>query len=63
MDPALAMLKYFAFDHLPEHLKIISAPFATMAQKIIDTVPPGPERTMGMRKLLESKDCCVRAAL
>ena len=63
MDPALAMLKFFAYDHLPPYLQTVSAIFATAAQKLIDTVPPGPERTVALRKLLEGKDCAVRAAL
>ncbi len=27
------------------------------------TLPDGPEKSAGMRKLLEAKDCFVRAAL
>jgi hypothetical protein len=55
--------KYFAWAHLPERLKPISAPCAVLALEMIDTLPDGPELTAGLRKLLESKDCFVRAAL
>jgi hypothetical protein len=57
------MLKFFAFEHLPETLRAISRPFGDMAQWIVDTLPRNPERTVALRKLLESKDAAVRANL
>ena len=30
---------------------------------LLDTLPSNPERTAGLRKLLEAKDCAVRAEL
>lgn len=57
------MLKWFAFSHLPEKLQIASAPFGELAQHVVDTIAPGPERTVALRKLLEAKDAAVRAAL
>jgi hypothetical protein len=57
------LLRYFKFGHLPEQLKAVSAPFADLANNIADTLPPGPETTTALRKLLEAKDCAVRAAL
>jgi hypothetical protein len=30
---------------------------------MLQTLPPGPELTAGLRKLLEAKDCFVRAKL
>ena len=55
--------KYFAFAHLPAHLQAISKPFSDL-QKLFDAVlPDGPEKSAGMRKLLEAKDCMVRTAL
>lgn len=62
-DPACAMLKYFEFEHLPEHLQPVSSRFAALAQIMHDELPMSPEKTAGMRKLLEAKDCMVRAAL
>ena len=35
--------------------------FRNLANMICDTTPPGPERTVALRKLLESRDCSVRA--
>jgi hypothetical protein len=57
------ILQFFNFSHLPDHLQAISRPFQLMAQGIIDTLPRNPERTVALRKLLESKDCAVRAAV
>ncbi|MCL2542743.1 MAG: hypothetical protein FWE71_09855 [Nocardioidaceae bacterium] len=57
------LLKYFASAHLPEHLAEISRPFAELAQQITDALPDGPELTAALRKLLEAKDCAVRARL
>lgn len=60
MEP---ILQFFAFAHLPPHLQAVSQPFGEMAQKIVDTLPRNPERTVALRKLLESKDSAVRALL
>jgi len=57
------MLQFFAYEHLPETLQAISKPFGELAQLIVDTLPRNPERTVALRKLLESKDCAVRAQL
>jgi hypothetical protein len=55
--------QFFAYAHLPEHLQAVSWPFATLAKTLIETLPRNPERTVALRKLLESKDAAVRAAL
>jgi hypothetical protein len=57
------LLQFFAYEHLRDDLKRVSLQFATMAQWIVDTVPRNPERTVALRKLLEAKDCAVRARL
>jgi hypothetical protein len=57
------IMQFFAFAHLPPHLQDVSRPFGEMAQKIIDTIPRNPERTVALRKLLESKDAAVRAKI
>lgn len=56
-------MQFFAFDHLPSKLRAVSEPFGKLAQMIVDTLPRNPERTVALRKLLESKDAAVRAAL
>ena len=60
MEP---IMQYFTYAHLPEHLQAISKPFGDLAQNIVDTLPRNPERTVALRKLLESKDAAVRAKL
>lgn len=59
-DPILA---YFAYDHLPEHLRAISGIFASVALTTVTIVPRSAERTVSLRKLLEAKNAAVRAAL
>jgi hypothetical protein len=56
------VLQFFEYDHLPAHLQVISKPFADLAHKMSGSLE-GPELTVCLRKLLESKDCAVRAAL
>lgn len=56
-------IRYFAYAHLPAHLQAVSKPIGDLAQQMEDQLPDGPEKSAGMRKLLEAKDCFVRAAL
>lgn len=56
-------LRYFTYEHLPKHLREISKPFAILAHGMDDVLPDGAEKSAGFRKLLEAKDCFVRAAL
>jgi hypothetical protein len=64
MHPSIsALLKYFAFDHLPPHLQDVSRPFGELAQSVAARAPDNPETTVAIRKLLEAKDCAVRAIL
>jgi len=60
---AEALLQFFADEHLPEHLREHSKPFGDLARRLVETLPSNPERTMTLRKLLEAKDCAVRAKL
>lgn len=55
-------MKYFKYDHLPASLQIVSEPFCRLAETI-DQLPESAEKTAGLRKLLEAKDCIVRANL
>lgn len=57
------ILDFFQYEHLPEHLQAKSKPFAEIARKMAQELPEGPEVSAGLRKLLEAKDCFVRAAL
>ena len=55
------MLKWFRYDHLPKDLQAVSKPFSALAAMIVMRLKPGAERTVALRKLLESKDAAVRA--
>lgn len=57
------ILNFFSYRHLQPSLAEISAPFCHLAEQIITTLPRSAERTMALRKLLEAKDCAVRAKL
>jgi len=71
------ILQFFEYAHLPPKLQEISRPFCELAHAIArgdnnpesgrvtfgPPLPRNPERTVALRKLLESKDAAVRAAL
>lgn len=54
-------IQFFSYDHLPLQLKEIAKPICDLAHQLEATLPEGPEKSAGMRKLLEAKDCFVRA--
>ena len=56
------IMRWFAYGHLPEAVQKISEPFATLAEAILE-LPDTAERSACLRKLLEAKDCAVRAFL
>ena len=58
-----ALLSYFEYDHLPSHLQAVSQPCHALAHAMAAELGDSPELTAGLRKLLEAKDCFVRAAL
>lgn len=55
--------QYFVYNHLPPHLQEISKPVANLAEEMNAKLKDGAEKSAGMRKLLEAKDCFVRAGL
>lgn len=57
------IVKYFTYEHLPEHLQAVSKPIGELAKAMDESIPDGPEKSAGLRKLLEAKDCFVRAKL
>lgn len=59
-----AIAQFFSYDHLPAGpLRNTSAQCHRLASQMIADLPDGPELTAGLRKLLEAKDCFVRASL
>ena len=55
------ILQYFTYQHLPVELQRISRPICEVAAMMNSLLPDGPEKIVGLRKLLEAKDCFVRA--
>jgi hypothetical protein len=63
LHPSIAhFLPLFGYLHLPEHLQAVSKPFCDLAHDLAFRLD-GPEASACLRKLLEAKDCAVRAAL
>ena len=57
------ILSYFTYEHLPAHLQMISIPFHQLAHAMYERLGGTEECMVGLRKLLEAKDCMVRAAV
>ncbi len=57
------LIQFFKYDHLPVNLQAISGPFGDLATRMDDALPNNPEKSTCLRKLLEAKDCAVRALL
>lgn len=58
------MLQFFEFSHLQRsELRDTSEMFAGLAHAVVNNIPRNPERTVALRKLLEAKDCAVRAMI
>jgi hypothetical protein len=62
-ETAQYLVQFFRYDHLPSDLQNVSRLFCDVANELINRLPDNPERTRAMRKLLEGKDCAVRAML
>jgi hypothetical protein len=58
-----SLLQFFAYEHLPPHLQAVSKPFGDLARDLAAFLPLNAESTTALRKLLEAKDCAVRAFL
>lgn len=54
-------MMFFEYGHLPQHLQGLSKPFGDLAQEMVKQLPKCAETTTMLRKLLEAKDCAVRA--
>lgn len=63
VSPTQQLLRYFEYQHLPAPLQAVSRPVGELAKAMDVLLPDGPEKTTGLRKLLEAKDCLVRAAI
>lgn len=57
------LMQFFVFSHLPASLQAVSEYFYNVAKSVDEELPDNPEKTTCLRKLLEAKDCAVRAKL
>ena len=57
------IMKYLEYSHLPPHLQEVNASVGALAREMEGLLLDGAEKSAGLRKLLEAKDCFVRAAL
>ncbi len=57
------MLRFFRYDHLQPHMQAVSKPFCDLAHWLVATVPCNDQRDYALQRLLEAKDCAVRALL
>jgi hypothetical protein len=57
------IIKWFSHDHLPAPQQEVAQAIQDLAQQMEATLPETAEKTAGLRKLLEAKDCFVRASL
>jgi hypothetical protein len=58
----VSIMRYFSWSHLPRPLQMYSSFICEIALQMCGTLPDSPGLTAGLRKLLEAKDCFVRAA-
>ena len=57
------LMQYFTYAHLPAHLQEISQPLAELVTAMLLKLPMNIETEAFVRKMLEAKDCAVRAKL
>jgi hypothetical protein len=56
------LVRQFAWAHLPPSLARVSAPYGELVATLLDRIADdGPELSVALRKLRESKDCAVLA--
>ena len=56
------IMRWFKHDHLKTKQANVSHWFCELAE-MLQILPPCEERAFALRKLLEAKDCAVRASL
>ena len=65
MDDRFPILRFFAYEHLPAAMQEVSRPFCELAHEVASDAREGRaagiETSAALRKLLEAKDCAVRA--
>lgn len=57
------ILQFFAHEGMPDELVEVCLPAAHLARAMATELPVCEETNAGLRKLLEARDCFIRAAL
>ena len=58
------VMSFFTWDHLTDpDLRNLSREVCDLASLMYNQISDNPELTKGLRKLLEAKDCFIRAAI
>jgi hypothetical protein len=57
------IMKHFSYSHLPDESRPVVKRICDLAYQLDDEVRDGAEKSAGLRKLIEAKDCFVRATL
>ena len=57
------MIRWFDSAHLPPDLREVAQPIEALAKQMDAELPETAEKTAGLRKLLEAKDCLVRCKI
>jgi len=60
---AHSLMQFFTYKHLPERLARVSVLCCDLARCLDAELPDGAEKTVALRKLLESKDAAVRSVV
>lgn len=55
------LLQYFAFEHLPKALQVVSQPFHKLAEDLDYTLDDGSQKDLALTHLLQAKDAAVRS--
>ena len=56
-------LQFFSIGHLTPDLQAVVRPFGDAARYLDENVPDNWQRKLAMQKLIEAKDCAVRAII
>lgn len=56
------LLRFFNGRSIPNRIRPVSDLFESTADQLNVMLPPGAEKTVALRKLIESRDAAIRAA-
>lgn len=60
--PNSQIMKYFLYEDMPKRQRDVIEPICKLARQYDYVLPDSAEKSAGLRKLLEAKDCMLRAA-